>query len=280
MTTDQILSDDSLAYSRHNCEVAICVLARGYFFKRKYKKLIDRNNSIFEKISCKNTTKFDFLIFHEGNISDSDKEYINKNSPHCEIKYISVKNFFKRRRIAGKNAFCHETSTSKKFGWGYKCMCHFWFDEFLRYTIDYRYVIRIDEDCIIKDFPLDSLIDTMKCELIKYITPRIYGHDNPDVTIGMQELCNEFVNEQRINISPSFDRNPYTNVFLMDGDYFRGNEIFLSFSRKVNKSGCIYVNRWGDLPLWGCVLSLLDKEIFNITNSIKYIHGSHNEVIN
>ena len=263
-----------------NQKVAVCVLSRGYFFKRNYKQLINRNNSIIERIAKKNNTQFDILIFHEGNISDSDKNYINKKSPDCIINYISLKQFFNKKHTIKKSSICWETPSSKKFGFGYKCMCQFWFSEFLKYTTEYKYVIRIDEDCEVIEFPLDFLIDELRNGAAKYVTPRIYGFDSTEVTVGMRELCLEYVEEREMKRPAAFDQNPYTNVFLMDADYFRGNEVFISFTRKVNECGCIYINRWGDLPLWGCILSMMGDKILAVNNNIKYFHGSHSETVN
>ncbi len=258
--------------------VAICVLSRGYFFKWKYKALIKRNNAIYNNI--KSNKEIDFIVFHEGNISKSAISYINKMSLIKDIKYISVKPLFEKKHNTKSNSICKETPTSRAFPQGYKCMCQFWFSEFLKHTSEYKYVVRIDEDCFITYFPIDNLISDMESGNSKYITPRIYGLDSPDVTVGLDKLCDDFVIDQKLEKQAKFDRNPYTNVFILDGEYFRKNKLYAEFSDKVNQTECIYINRWGDLPLWGCILSLIGDDIMAVSESIKYMHGSHNELIN
>ena len=41
----------------------------------------------------------------------------------------------------------------------------------------------------------------------------------------------------------------------------------------VNKSNCIYANRWGDLPLWGATKHLAGGELEVL--QLAYHHGSH-----
>ena len=54
-----------------------------------YEKLINRNISIYEKINKHREIKADLILFHEGNISNFDQNYIQTNSPEI-IKFIDV----------------------------------------------------------------------------------------------------------------------------------------------------------------------------------------------
>lgn len=55
------------------------------------------------------------------------------------------------------NDLCFFNSRFSKFRIGYKYMCYFWFIDFLDYIKDYKYLIRIDEDCFINKFDNDIL---------------------------------------------------------------------------------------------------------------------------
>jgi hypothetical protein len=49
----------------------------------------------------------------------------------------------------------------------------------------------------------------------------------------------------------------------------------------IDESHGIYSNRWGDLPIWGMILStLIDEKHYRQEKSISYLHGSHNIIIN
>jgi|GEM_PF-1059868 len=270
----------SISSDRLVSKIAICVLARGYKTLGKYKLLVERNNSINEVIINESKAFIDVLIFHEGNIDQTQQQYISINSDLKNIKFISVESAFKKNSHVSSK-YCSETKLSKSYGHGYKCMCKFWFSEFLNYTKEYDYVIRIDDDCVIQRFPVDEIIKKMKGNKIRYVAASIFGNDDKNVTLGIENLCNDFIKENKIQAKPRFDYNPYTNIFIIDADYFRTNEIYQRFSSLVNSTGCIFINRWGDHVLWGAILSILPgNNIFKVDADIQYLHGSHNKWIN
>lgn len=47
---------------------------------------------------------------------------------------------------------CYPTTLSNRFSLGYKHMCHFWSIDFLEYLKDYKYILRIDDDCLLNTF--------------------------------------------------------------------------------------------------------------------------------
>jgi hypothetical protein len=89
------------------------------------------------------------------------------------------------------------------------------------------------------------------------------------------------------NITPKNDPElvktsvPYTNFMVVNIPYFRNNEQINNVLQEIDKSECIFSNRWGDAPIWGYILCyLLDKDLYKIDNSVSYFHGSLNEIIN
>lgn len=260
-------------------QIAICTLARGYIFEWKYELLINRNNYIKRNILDKTKLSPQIIIFHEGNISPKHQKYIKEKSEIKDLEFVNVANTFTKKNI-GKSTFCSETKLSKKFKHGYKCMCQFWFSDFIEYTKNYKYVIRVDEDCLIDYFPLDSFMDELNKGEIKYITPLMYGRDSEGVTNGLSDFCQYFTKKYNLAKSPRLDLGPYTNVFIMNADFFRNDDIYKAFSREVTDTGCIHINRWGDLPLWGCLLSMHEQGILLESRSIRYAHESHDLLIN
>ena len=58
-------------------KIAIVGLVRGVSTKQKlYESLIIRNNSIYKNIVNLRDNIIDVIIFHEGNISSDDQDYI------------------------------------------------------------------------------------------------------------------------------------------------------------------------------------------------------------
>ena len=267
--------------------VAIAALIRGYEKLEKYQDLIARNQSINKH--CSN--EFANLLFHEGNISVAHQRYIQGFTPDMPLKFINLKTAapktaFNDRKNKINNQLCPPTSRSNKFRLGYKHMCHFWFIDFLDYTTDYQYLIRLDEDCTFHKFD-NNILKFMEQKNQVFISFYFRKFDVPDVTVGMTELVKEFALENNIQLKHKLEQShnsvkcPYTNCMVIDCEYFRNNDTFRNFQNKVDESSCIYSNRWGDLPLWGLVLWYFeDAERYEEVTTIGYRHGSHGMIIN
>jgi hypothetical protein len=264
-------------------KIAICILTRGYANKIQYLDLICRNRAISKTIqSHDQELNVDYLIFHEGNINKSQQDFISRYSGFSEIKFIDVGVEFTNNPNA-PSSYGHPTELSESFPTGYKSMCRFWSDRFLDYTKDYRYVARIDEDCIVTSFPIRDLIKELKSSGLSYVTSKNLEVDHPDVTVGLLQLGKDFVKSRKINDCDelSLRVNPYTNLFLMDADFYRTSEVFRDFMKAIHESNGIYTNRWGDLPIWGLAMKILGEDQIKMTNKkIVYIHGSFGEVVN
>ena len=267
--------------------VAIVALTRGYENQEKYQDLIARNQSISKHCS----SEFANILFHEGNISLPHQRYIQSFTPEMTIKFINIKNEYPRtafndcKNLINKR-LCPPTKRSQKFRLGYKHMCHFWFIDFLDYTTDYQYLIRLDEDCILHEFD-NKIFELMKQNNQVFISPYFREFAPPDVTVGMTELLEKFAIKNNIKLKNELEENhknvkcPYTNCMVIDCEYFRNNNIFRKFQRQVDDSSCIYSNRWGDLPLWGVFLWYFEDAVrYEEMRTIGYLHGSHNKIIN
>jgi hypothetical protein len=251
----------------------IATLTRGYDNTLSYYMLIRRNEYIRDRLKDKN---LEIIIFHEGNIKHEHQNYIRRHTPELNIIFIDVNNgkaFRKEKESIRPN---YETNM---FGVGYRHMCSFWFVDFWNFLENYDSVIRIDEDCYI-EFDPDALFDDIS--KIAIITGKI-EQDHDFVTRGMNSFTLNFVRE---HINPKYDFNfqiptgPYTNVFALNLNKLRNNVILHKYIENADRSDQIYVNRWGDLPLWGQVIThILGPESLKVT-PLRYYHESHNVVIN
>lgn len=271
----------------NNSKNAIVVLSRGYNNISYYNSLIQRNIKIYEKIVSNANHKYDIIIFHEGNILKNHQEYISSKTPEMDIKFIDLKKTYPNTAFDdNKNIknyeLCPPTRLSESFTLGYKHMCHFWSIDFKEYLKDYRYVIRIDEDCIIHYFDND-ILEKMNRDKIYFVSPYFQGQDEPDVIVGLSNLWENFISENNIIPLKNFEDIlcPYTNFMIFDINYLISNSTITSFLKKVDESNGIYSNRWGDLPIWGVILSTFINENNYLENKkISYYHGSHYKLIN
>jgi hypothetical protein len=76
--------------------------------------------------------------------------------------------------------------------------------------------------------------------------------------------------------------NLQTNSLLQDAiQSINKNNLIKLFLEEIDKCGCVYSNRWGDLPIWGLILStLINEEYYEEIKKISYYHGSWNKHIN
>jgi hypothetical protein len=267
-------------------KIAICVLSRGYNDVNQYNNLINRNISIERLLHNKNNDNYSFIILHEGNINENQQNFISSKTPNLNIEYWDIKNknpktaFDNNKNIV--NDFCSPNWLTKNFSIGYRHMCHFWSIDFLEYFKDFDYVIRIDEDCIVDDFNLE-IIEDMETDNLVFVSPMFQEQDVDLVIVGLENLRNEYILENNLFNTTEFKqiKCPYTNFMIINVKEINNNFKVKNFLNKVDSCGCIYSNRWGDLPIWGVILdTILDKTQYKEVKTIKYFHGSHNQKIN
>jgi hypothetical protein len=81
---------------------AIVALVRGYQNVSGYESLLQRNKQIYENIILKSDEKFDFILFHEGNITKEHQIYIKNNSTGLNITFLDVKKSYPKTAFDDK----------------------------------------------------------------------------------------------------------------------------------------------------------------------------------
>ena len=268
-------------------ENAIVVLTRGYSNINSYESLIQRNKLIHTHIISQTNKGFDVIIFNEGNISEEHQNYISSFTPNLNLIFKNVKNSglisgFNDSKNVTNFELCPPTPQSSSFGLGYKHMCHFWAIDFFNFLENYKYVIRIDEDCFITKFN-PNILNEMDSNKKYFVSPTFQEQDEPYVIVGMEKLWNTFITDNNITPFKEFKdiKCPYTNLMILNLEYFRNNPLVVKFLDYIDKSHGIYSNRWGDLPIWGMILStLINENNYGEDDNISYYHGSHRKQIN
>jgi len=265
--------------SLHINKNAIVVLTRGYTNLKSYNMLIYRNRHIAMNFYLKldNKENYDIIIYHEGNITPEQQKYIQLGSPRLPLIFKKIE-FIDNKNI--NNCLCPPTVLSNSFTMGYKNMCNFWSIDFLNYLKNYDYIIRIDEDCNLLHIPT-NIIEIYKNNNTVFSSGFYQGEDDSDVTIGLKNLFDSFMDNNNIKPYKNNINCPYTNFMVININYFNNNETVQKVLNLIKNSNCIFSNRWGDLPIWGYILSyLIDQNMYIEDKSIMYIHGSHQKKIN
>ena len=267
-------------------KIAIVTLTRGYESLEDYDMLIQRNNSIHDTIMNDIELQYDNIIFHEGNIPESHREYIASKS-NITITFLDVKNSGRKNAFNdSKNKInmelCPPTELSNRFTLGYKHMCHFWAIDFFDYLSEYEYIIRIDEDVIIKEFH-PSIMQTLVDNNVKFAVPFMCNFlDDPGVIVGMEKMMTEFYTKNNFVPKTKFQNifAPNTNFMILNLEYFKNHNLVQKFLKEVDDSHGIYSNRWGDATTWGIIIYALIDEPIYVLDMIEYYHGSHGHHIN
>lgn len=271
-----LYKSDNLIENFKKNKNAIVVLTKGYITNEKYNMLINRNNLIYDKFySLVDPNNYDVIIFHEGNITKEQQEYIQSKTPKVPLIFTYVK-FYKKEV---NNPICKNTNLSNRFPNGYKNMCYFWSISFLNYLEDYNYIIRIDEDCFLDKIDPNIINNYIKSDIM-FSSAYYDNNEFSDVIIGMDNLFNNYMKNN--NLKPKNKLSmPYTNFMILNINFFKNNKDVTNILNEIDLSDCIFSNRWGDLPIWGYILSyLIDKKYYILDTGISYTHESHSKKIN
>ena len=273
---------------------SIVTLAMGYDDLLQYNAtLLQRNRSIRDHLyTCNQLVNdkctaavADVIIFHEGNIIQSHQDYIQLATPEMPINFINVSSVFQQFHHVS-NPLCPPSyiSSLKYTSAGYHSMCYFWFMGFIQYVEEYDWMLRIDSDCILMGESRNavnnlhnlkvnfSATSWLSLDREKYDT--ISDKKEGPVVRGLKNLTQSFAIKHGITRQFKTWKAPYSNVMYIDLKHLRNSVIIAQYMEVVNASGCIYGNRWGDLPLWGAAIRLNGQPTTKL--NLKYYHGSHN----
>lgn len=262
-------------FSNPNQKSAVAVLTKGYESLEEYQQLIDRNQSIFTNFYSLLPKDHDIevVIYHEGNITSEHQDYIQKHTDQMPLIFEVIP--FLQPTIE-PNSFCHSTDLSDNFSMGYKNMCRFWSIGIFEHMTKYEYIIRIDEDCVLEKLD-PNVLTKYRTKNIMFSSPMWVGEDTDSVTIGMHKFFQDYKTD-----IPKEVPNPYTNIMIVNVQYFAKHQDIQNCLTDIDKTNCIFINRWGDIPIWGYLLAafITDKSIILDDKKITYFHGSHHTKVN
>ena len=247
---------------------AIGALVRGYTDNESYGTLISRNQAIKNVFIKKLKIHTDMILFHEGNITENQQNYIVDKSD-IPIKFIDVSDDF----IYDRNLESRSVDFDR-FKSGYRLMCKFNASGIWKYLGEYKYFMRIDEDVIVKKADIKLLNNTKNLNNSFYtVALSDETHDPTNETLPFY-LKSLFHLE---NINFYNHKFPYTNLYITDVSIFQREEI-MDLLSTIGDNDDQFIYRWGDLPVLGSVLNIFDIEIKKLKKT-QYFHESHNVIV-
>lgn len=246
-------------------KTAIVALTRGYEDKNLYSDLIKRNNSIYVNIIKLRSKPTDLILFHEGNISKDDQEYINSMYPE-KIIFKNVSEYFQTNNI--------DLEGESKFPLGYRQMCRFNMYHIWDEVSDYDYIFRIDEDVeVINCNP--EIFEYMRSKNFTYMTGRFTKETH---RLTNSTLPNFLLNNTGMNVKKIYNhKNPYTNLYASQVKFWLEDDV-QRILKIISLTDEQIKYRWGDHTVQGLILNYKEKSIKLFPN-LEYRHISHDLII-
>jgi len=249
-------------------KIVIAGLVRGYKDTSSYSALIKRNKYINKKIVSKIKFPYELIIFHEGNIPEKHQKYINLKSPDT-YKFLDVSEDFKF-----DESILSEIHDLERFNIGYRLMCRFNFFHIWKYVKNYDFLIRIDEDVVIKKFN-KSLLDNLDNNFT-FGTSKLTSESHQYTNMSLPKELKKIFN----STDSSFYNHlfPYTNFYISKIDFWINHDI-QTLLNEISKNKLQLIHRWGDLPIIGSILNFKNINV-KILEGITYKHLSHKNKFN
>ena len=250
---------------------------------------------------CKNFNslyKYPIVIFHEGDYDiRSQQEIISGVREECRnlISFKELdKNDFVVPDFIDKEIMNKSVESKPVPYWRnvrYRLMCRWWIIHFWKYTEDYEYVMRLDDDSLIEEKISEDLFDIAKTK--EYVFVSNFIHIDCGVcNYGFKELLDELYPSKKEIITKLFtdaklqDNNEHFKKFkttyeIVNKKPLESNEINLSMPimyynnffvtetafwkredvkeliNRIDKSGYIFYYRLGDAPIMSLIVLLL-----------------------
>jgi len=253
---------------------AIVCLTRGYRSFSGYTPLIQRNRSVFEVINQYRRRQYPLIIWHEGNIPLEHQRYIAAFERNADVRFLDVSRVFRLPRTL------KECDLMEGWSVGYRLMCRFHSYYVWKYSRQFAYVMRLDEDCILNS----SLGDPI--ELLSEVDGDFAAVDFVSESHRLtNRTLGRFVEQFAASLYPGAGPNPYnqvfpyTNFYVTRTDFWRRPEVqqFLDAVRRERDSIRF---RWGDLPVLGVALNMFaaPEKVYRLSQ-VGYTHRSHGRTV-
>jgi len=275
---------------------AIFILTQNTIERRVYLKT--SLYFLFKNFNAK--YKYPVIILHEGDYTeDAKKEIIAGIRSECRnlltFKQIDEEDFRipSHIDIDKMNSIIDLRVVPYWRNQKYRSMCYFWMKNFSKYTKEYNYVMRLDDDSIIEEPIKYDLFEMMSDKDYIYIS-NIIHLDCSLCNYGMKDFFLKHYASEKDKINELFmdhtlnSNNEYFNKFkslhkALNNEDYEGASIELNMPfmyynnfniinvdvwnkpeiqdivNKIDEQGYIFYCRWGDAPLQTIILSLYDN---------------------
>jgi hypothetical protein len=257
---------------------AIVLLTRGYDNDQAYASLINRNEMIYQKINMHAKRHYPVIVFHEGNITEAQQTFITNAGNNTDVRFIDISNLFLLPK------YVEEAKLQENWPLGYRLMCKFNSHDVWHLCRNFKYLLRVDEDCILESIVADPF-EWAETEGVDFGYSFLCKEDHGLTNDSLTHFVEAFIRNKNPNITWSTadiynHQFPYTNVMLARiGMFYSGDPS--EFINLVVREPDFYYKRWGDLPIIGIIINIyFDACRVKPIKDLIYKHQSHSTFIN
>jgi hypothetical protein len=158
---------------------------------------------------------------------------------------------------------------------GYRLMCRFHSYHIWRHTRSFRYIMRLDEDCILRSAgvnPIEWLSETGVDFASLLFLPETHKATNRTLEPFVRQYAREAFPGVRSQFYDHFF--PYTNLYITRTAFWRRSPV-QRFLRTAIRQPNFLKYRWGDIPVLGAALNMYaDPGKRALLPSLSYKHES------
>lgn len=240
--------------------VAVFCLVKGKTTLFGYRALIQRNWSLRRNLDVGLNSSICFIVFHEGNVSHLQQSFIRFAS-RMPITFTDIGAIFR--------PFPNQSISGKSSAAGYSLMCRFMYLQVWDYLRDFDIVARVDDDCIVRNLPLELPEGLV-------FQGGIFKEDSHEPT---NESLPEVLGAVRAS---HWDPRVVNTCVYVTKMSFWAEPGVMGFLREIGGHDLALEKRWGDHRVLGIALKMFgqwtrDESVVN--PEIDYLHFSHNQRI-
>lgn len=216
------------------------------------------------------------VVFGHENLSEQTKQFIRQHAPEKHYFYnitFQMPKYSKDILDQIPEKFKGHWDENAFFSLGYRHMCRLFAGEIYQHEFfsNVKYLLRIDCDSYFTDkIPYDIFLKMSK-------TNSVYGtvgeeSDLDYVVDGLQDACKQFFKEDYKH-GLTHNRMFQTHFDLVDVQWIK-NSNYMKFFDFIDKTGNIYIKRWGDAPIkYQGMKNILNDTQIHIFDDLSYKHG-------
>jgi hypothetical protein len=251
-------------------QTAVFGLVRGHDNKYRYLKLIRRLRLLKSNLSG----DYDVIIFHEGDISQEDRNILINEYSDIEFIDVGAESFKMPENISRSDII------DGAFDLGYRHMCQFRTIDQWDYLQQYDYIMQLDDDGWIESPIRYDIFDYCRKNNYKFCYIDRRGESHQKTVETLPEFTKNYIVKNKIDINCSLEdihlEDAIINhIYITDVSFWQRENV-QNYLEAIEGYGGIYKYRWGDSSIMSLAVKMfMNREYIHEMDEFNYTHGNH-----